>query len=69
MDMLLVLEHNLVELDCRTQALNHIFSTWYDTHREFHVHDQVDQLMSKFEGKIFFVFFQFIQSEIKKKID
>ncbi len=47
MDNLLVLAYNLVELSCKILALNHIFSTLYDKHREFHVLDQVDQPKSK----------------------
>ncbi len=54
MDNLLFLEHNLVELDYKILALNHIFSTLYDKHREFHVLDQVVQPKSKQTENFFF---------------
>ncbi len=56
MDNLLFLAHNLVELDYKILALNHIFSTLHDKHREFHVLDQVDQPKSKQTESLFFFY-------------
>ena len=52
MGNLLVLGRNLAGRGCKILALNQIFSTLCDRHREFHVLDRVDQPKSKRRERI-----------------